>query len=89
MSTENSSTPSNLPPVPPLNKPARIWDMVNPEIGRVSDEVKAERLEFCEKCPFFMKITKQCRKCGCHMPWKTGLPHATCPIGNWGQAEAV
>ena len=89
MSTESSPTPNNLPPIPPLVKPARPWDMLNPEIGRVSDKVKEERLAFCETCPFFMKITKQCRKCGCHMPWKAGLPHAVCPINNWGTSEAV
>jgi hypothetical protein len=77
----------DLPEVPKLRKPAKPWDMVNPNIGRVSDEVKQERLDICANCPFFMKISKQCRKCGCHMPWKTGLPHAFCPEGKWDSVE--
>lgn len=88
MSKESSSQP-NLPQIPKLEKPARPWDMLNPSIGRVSEEVKAERLAICATCPFFFKVSKQCRKCGCHMPWKTGLPHATCPEGHWGTAEDI
>mgnify|MGYP003337677022 CR=1 FL=1 len=76
-------TSNELPKVPPLQKPARPWDMLNPNIGRVSDEVKQTRLDICKACPFFMKISHQCRKCGCIMDAKTGLPHAFCPEGKW------
>ncbi|MFM5968481.1 MAG: DUF6171 family protein [Micrococcales bacterium] len=58
--------------------------MLNPNIGRVTDEQKEERLAICAECPFLFKISKQCRKCGCHMPWKASLPHSTCPVGKWG-----
>jgi len=64
-------------------KVARPWDLLNPNIGRVSDEVKKLRMEFCTGCEFFISLTQQCTKCGCHMPWKTGLPHASCPVGKW------
>lgn len=89
MSKDNSShqTSSNLPQVPKLQKPAKVWDMLNPNIGRVSDEVKQERLDICKSCPFFMKISHQCRKCGCIMDAKTSLPHAFCPEGKWDAVE--
>lgn len=64
-------------------KEARPWDLLNPNIGRVSEEVKEMRMALCKDCPFFVKLTQQCTKCGCHMPWKTGLPHASCPVGKW------
>ena len=79
----DNSEKNNKPQIPELNKPARVWDMLDPNIERVSEEVQASRMDFCKDCPFFMKITKQCRQCGCHMPWKTQLPHAECPIGKW------
>jgi hypothetical protein len=74
---------SKKPKIPPLQKPARVWDMFDPNVGRVPDEVKGERLGICQTCPFFMKITHQCRKCGCIMDAKASLPHASCPEGKW------
>jgi hypothetical protein len=68
---------------PGKSKVARPWDLLNPNIGRVSDEVKKLRMEFCTNCEFFISLTQQCTKCGCIMPAKTGLPHASCPVGKW------
>jgi hypothetical protein len=79
----------SLPKIPPLNKPARPWDMVNPSIGRVSSDVQKQRMEICNGCEFLFKLSKQCRKCGCFMEMKTQLPHAECPIGKWSPAEAA
>lgn len=66
------------------NKPARPWDLFNKNIGRVAEKIKEERFSICQECPKFIKITGQCRECGCVMKLKTSLPHATCPIGKWG-----
>lgn len=77
----------DLPKIPPLNPPARPWDLINPNIGRVSDEVQKQRMEICKGCEFLFKLSKQCRKCGCFMEAKTKLPHAECPIGKWSPAE--
>lgn len=74
---------NNNKELPDIPKLARPWDMLDPNIGRVSDEVKAARLDICKQCPFFMKLSKQCRKCGCIMTLKTALPHASCPVGKW------
>lgn len=67
-------------------KKARPWDLLNKNIERVGLEVSAERMDICRDCKFFVSLTQQCTKCGCHMPWKTTLPHAECPIHKW---EAV
>lgn len=70
-----------------MTKPARPWDMLNPNIGRVSFEVKQSRLKECESCEHFL-ATRQCAKCGCFMDLKTQLPHADCPVGKWGPVSA-
>ena len=42
-----------------------------------------DRMKICLQCEHFLKMTKQCKKCGCFMVIKTRLPNATCPIGKW------
>lgn len=42
-----------------------------------------DRIKICLQCEHFLKLTKQCKKCGCFMIIKTRLPNATCPIGKW------
>jgi hypothetical protein len=54
----------------------------NPDTPKASDAVKENRMAICEECPHYL-ISKQCSKCGCFMPLKTGLLHATCPINKW------
>ena len=66
------------------NKPARPWDLFNRNIGRVEKKIKEERFSICQQFPRFIKLTGQCRECGCVMKLKTSLPHSTCPIGKWG-----
>ena len=69
----------------PYERPARPWDLFNKEIQKVSDEIASERLSICQACPELIKITNQCKKCGCMMNLKTKLPHASCPLNKWGQ----
>lgn len=56
--------------------------LLNPDTPEVDEEVRTTRLAFCEKCPSLL-ISKQCKECGCFMPIKAGLFHATCPLGKW------
>jgi hypothetical protein len=70
-------------------KIARPWDLLNSNIGRVLPEIREKRLSICKECPEFIKATSQCKKCGCIMLLKTKLPHASCPIGKWGEEEEV
>lgn len=67
----------------------RVWDMFNPNIEKVSDEVQKTRFDICKSCEFLTPITNQCTKCGCFMHLKTTLPKAECPIHKWGKEEAA
>lgn len=57
-------------------------DFINPTTEYASEEEKDRRYSICEDCPH-LTITKQCTKCGCFMPAKTKLLHATCPLDKW------
>ena len=69
------------------DRPARPWDLYNKKIGRVGADTAEKRLEICNGCEFFIKLTSQCKKCGCIMKAKTKLPNAECPGGKWGRGE--
>lgn len=58
-------------------------DMLNPNTKRASDELATQRLNMCLSCPELIKITGQCKQCGCFMTAKTKLEVAKCPIGKW------
>jgi len=61
----------------------RPWDIINPNVEKVSEEVEEKRFSICEECPELIKITKQCKQCGCFMKMKVKLKEAKCPIGKW------
>ena len=58
------------------------WDMLNKE-NYTNEEISKERLSICKSCPELIKLTTQCKKCGCFMYAKTKLEKATCPLGKW------
>jgi len=64
-------------------KAAKPWDLFDPRIGRVPQEVKEARLSICNACPLLHPITKTCASCGCFMSQKTKLPNASCPKHKW------
>jgi hypothetical protein len=61
----------------------RPWDVINPNIEMASGELADSRYATCKQCPELIKLTKQCKKCGCFMEAKTKLARAVCPIGRW------
>jgi hypothetical protein len=61
----------------------RPWDMLDPTVKKVSEEVAEKRFNICKDCPELIQLTKTCKKCGCFMQMKTKLEHAVCPIGKW------
>ena len=65
----------------------RPWDLLNPKIGRVDEDIYNYRYNMCLECPFLIQSTKNCKKCGCFMTEKAKLPHAGCPIGKWGAID--
>lgn len=58
-------------------------DMLNPNSTQASDEKAEQRLSICLECPELLKLTKQCKKCGCFMQFKTKLDKAICPLNKW------
>jgi hypothetical protein len=62
---------------------ARPWDLFNKNLGRVETTIAEERYEICAICPKLIKLTGQCKECGCFMQQKVKLPHAFCPINKW------
>jgi len=68
-----------------LDKPktAKPWDVLNPSTEWLSKEESDLRYDICKTCPELMNITNQCKKCGCFMPVKSKIKHASCPIGKW------
>jgi hypothetical protein len=65
------------------------WDIINPKINKLSEEESQKRLDMCLSCDRLIKVTTQCKECGCFMNAKTKLPHAYCPIGKWGALDAI
>jgi predicted ArsR family transcriptional regulator len=61
---------------------ARPWHLLDKE-NYVEEDVANSRYELCKACPFFIKATSQCSKCGCLMQLKTKLSNAECPVGIW------
>lgn len=61
----------------------RPWDLLDPSIEKVTDETALERFNICKACPELIKLTSQCKKCGCFMHFKVKLEKASCPIGKW------
>jgi len=61
----------------------RPWDMINPKVKRVSKNKAEKRLNICLSCDRLIKLTNQCKECGCFMDAKTKLSHASCPLGKW------
>jgi hypothetical protein len=58
-------------------------DMLNPMTKHIGVELSEERMEICRSCPELIKLTSQCKKCGCFMSIKTRYEAAKCPLGKW------
>ena len=58
-------------------------DLLNPMTKHSSEEIQTARMSICKACPELIKLTTQCKKCGCVMTAKTKLEAAKCPIGKW------
>ena len=66
-----------------MSDDAKPWDLFNPNIDKVDYETWKARVEVCNACDQLIKLTHQCKKCGCFMNLKAKLPHAKCPLGRW------
>ena len=66
----------------------RPWDLLKGD-NKTTDEIAAERYEICKACPELIKLSKQCKKCGCFMNLKVKLAFAECPIGKWAPTTVL
>ena len=56
--------------------------------GKVSFELREERMATCKSCPHFIEQTKRCSECGCFMEaktWIAGDPKILCPKAKWAR----
>lgn len=58
-------------------------DIIKPNPNLAEKELAEKRYAICNSCPELIKLTKQCKKCGCFMLAKTKLQLATCPLEKW------
>ena len=61
----------------------RPWDVLKPSTEWVDEGTATARMEICNECPKLIKLTKQCKECGCIMSVKTKLKFAACPLEKW------
>lgn len=61
----------------------RPWDLVKPSTQWADEDTANERFSICKACPELIKLTKQCKKCGCFMAVKSKIENAKCPLGKW------
>jgi predicted Zn-ribbon and HTH transcriptional regulator len=61
---------------------SRPWHLLDKE-NYIEEDLAKERFSICKACPELIKLTTQCKKCGCFMAAKTKLKTASCPIGKW------
>jgi hypothetical protein len=58
-------------------------DMFNKNMKRALPVIAKKRLDTCKSCTRFIKLTHQCKECGCIMNAKVKLEDATCPLNKW------
>lgn len=61
----------------------RPWDVFNPETEYADEPTALDRWNICKDCPELIKVTGNCKKCGCFMKLKVKLEEATCPLNKW------
>jgi hypothetical protein len=61
----------------------RPWDLISSDTEWASVEESEKRFDICKSCSNLIKLTKQCKECGCFMLAKTKLLHSKCPLGKW------
>lgn len=64
-----------------------VIDHVGSGLKYVSDDIKKDRLEICQKCEHVDKEKVKCLMCGCKLSIKTGWTTSSCPIEKWGKVN--
>lgn len=58
-------------------------DLLNPKSIKSTEPLRKKRMLVCNSCPELIKLTGQCKKCGCVMSIKTMLQASKCPLDKW------
>ena len=66
-----------------MSDSVKPWDLLNPNTVYISRNEYDLRMNICNDCDRFIRITKQCKECGCFMKVKAKMKAAVCPIGKW------
>lgn len=66
-------------------KIARPWDLFRKNLSKLEEDLAQQRLSICMTCPEFIKLTSQCKQCGCFMKSKVKLPSSVCPLNKWSK----
>lgn len=61
----------------------RPWDLLNPNAEKSTEDEVHARLDICDKCPELIRVTKQCKQCGCVVNLKAKLKNSVCPLNKW------
>ena len=61
---------------------SRIEPSVQSNIIVAEKDLVQQRLSLCNSCEHQNKL-RFCNKCGCYLPAKTRLKHASCPLKKW------
>lgn len=48
-----------------------------------SDIIVSDRIEKCQGCENLLKLTRNCKICGCFVDFKVKVKNSECPIGKW------
>jgi hypothetical protein len=52
-------------------------------INKVSDQTRIMRLKLCNACPKLLRVTGNCKECGCFVTEKTKYAAESCPLKKW------
>lgn len=58
------------------------WHLLS-QSNHTTKEIAENRYKICLECPELIKLTGQCKQCGCVMSLKVKLTVAQCPLGKW------
>lgn len=60
-----------------------LWDAFKKDEYDIPESIVNSRMDACRSCEHFIKLTSQCKRCGCVMPLKTKLRSSMCPEQKW------
>lgn len=66
-----------------------VLNNIGNRVERVVEDIVADdqlyhsRVAVCKGCKEYQELTRQCRECGCFVPFKAQVKRSKCPQGKW------